>query len=268
MFMNLYQCDWVGPAQGNTATCSVPASDVLVGGGAEIENNAHPGALLKGSYPDQAGALTTWVASSHDAQTAYPHRLRAYAIGLQLVGMTATSLRNSMFQSFATSAVAAHPAAASAVASTRVLVGGGARVVSGNQYLVYSSPVAGLGGNWTAGSKDHISSSPGTVRAYAIGVLRCPPGYVGGCLTSGSGFTSGNSPSGYSAFMFGPSGSFSALTSIGGRAVYSGSGRMLTDMYPFLQTTSPFFGSLVRSKDHVVASTGSTYAIGLMLKRE
>ena len=103
--LQVRRCGWftASGASGSrtaVATCIVDndAGYVLVGGGAEIENSPIPGAVLKSSIPDPSSwtmsplwYYTRWLARS--AEFGRPnntaHRLRAYSIGLRLVGMTA-----------------------------------------------------------------------------------------------------------------------------------------------------------------------------------
>jgi hypothetical protein len=264
IFVSLHVCSWVGPAQANVATCAVSPSQVLVGGGAEIEGNGSPGALLTGSYPDQGGGLTTWVAESKSHSVSYPHRLRAYALGLTLEGLTASQLRANMFQGFVTSTTASHPSTSAGVASSRILVGGGARALFGGagQLLTRSYPdFSGASLRWFAGSKDHGTGDPGTVRAYAIGINRCPAGYVGGCLKSSVAFEClFNHGGGYQSALRSGVGPQHAMVSIGGEAYWNGNGRMLADLIPAVSATAPNIYGLVRTKDHGVADGGATCA--------
>src|SRR4051794_32788802 len=46
-----WNCDWVGPAERQVATCRVDRGYVLVGGGGEVEGTAAGGGLLTGSEP-------------------------------------------------------------------------------------------------------------------------------------------------------------------------------------------------------------------------
>src|SRR5207248_1664831 len=108
-------------------------------------------------------------------------------------------------------------------------------------------------------------SDPGLVDAYAIGVAKCPTGYVGGCLTGTvkteqKSFTSSSSYDSSAAFV--PSGF--ALTGGGGyswlESEDDGPGRLLVKLIPDVS------GDFVAwDKDHVDATTTgmAAQAIGI-----
>jgi len=249
---HLFRCDWVGPASTNNAYCSVKAGYVATGGGAEIEGEGDPGALLTGSTPFIGDPTSTWMASSSDNTVAYPHRLRAYVIGMALSGLTRLDLIHAMTWTTATSGTTDHPVV-TAFPPTGMLIGGGAYTPTPGQYLVGSDFSAQDTRGWMAQSKDHLTAAPGHVTATAIGIARCPAKYVGQCLVAGRLSLATFIPSGYS-----PAYSYSApnaLVSIGGMATYNGAGRMLADLFPKFNS-APRPVAAVRSKDHVYPDSG------------
>src|SRR4051812_24714026 len=104
------QCDWTLPAQYPSATCPIAQASPtfsLVGGGAEVEGLGNPGALLTASYPDIN--TQSWIVKSKDHGSYYPHRLRAYSIGLQVQGFTPDALATHLLTPFGTSPLSERP---------------------------------------------------------------------------------------------------------------------------------------------------------------
>src|SRR6185295_853786 len=133
------------------ATCIVDndAGYVLVGGGAEIENSPIPGAVLKSSIPDPSSYVSSppwysrWLARSAEFGRANStaHRLRAYSIGLRLVGMTAAETGANVLWADGSDANPGIPYT-QVVPESNVLLGGGATVLpyDTSMYLVMSEP--------------------------------------------------------------------------------------------------------------------------------
>lgn len=272
-----YQCYWIGPAQHNQTTCPVEDNQyVLVGGGAEIEGQGSPGALLTSSFPGQSGLQHFWSASSKDHLVAYAHRLRAYAIGLRLDGLSRDALASMTVYNSSISATASHPSAEKAKEpGDTILIGGGAlaHFSGAGQLLTGSYPVPDPPAQptaWHAASKDHLVGDPGTVEAWAISIPRCPTGYVGGCLGV-TVISFGISPvgPGYAGGFSGEPASNPPpflLTTVGGKDVYNGQGRMLTQLFPDTPlNTFGEQGAWILSKDHQVGDTGHlvTYMLNL-----
>ena len=243
-----------------TATCSVDSGFVLVGGGAEIENDASPGALLTASTPLNK---TTWFAASKDHNLSNPHKLRAFSIGLQLAGVSTTNLVNSVHITRATSSAGGGVRSVNVGFSSNfpndILVGGGAETscTSGSgELLVGSAPSSGLL-TWGARSKDHVVACPsGQVTATVISIDRSPLGFGGTLVSQLQTVTGPSVPIGYGTAEWLPTG---AATSIGGWA--NGSQRLLTDIVPLEQIFT------VRTKDHQVANAGTTAVFGVTLRR-
>lgn len=258
-------CPWSQPSRRNVATCSVDSEFALVGGGAEVEGNGAPGALLDSSYPNST--LSTWTASSKDHSSAYDHRLRAFAIGLKLSGVSVTTLRRNLTRVVASSASDVQvPIAAAEVPPGYTLISGGAMAhwdVSG-LLLTKSYPEAGLV-RWNAEAKAHGSSELGTVDAIAVGIRNPFPDF--GDLDVRIDAASTDATGGYgTAQVFLESGY--VASGIGGRADWPASGRLLTDVLPI--ASMPNFeqaGAIARSNDHSdLAVGGSTHAFVLGIR--
>jgi len=276
-----YKCKLTGDFFGHaassiTATCPVEAGFVLVGGGAQVdlESGAQPGALVTASYPD--AGLTTWTAKTKDHVELYPHRTRAYAIGLKLAGVSEAALRASAHYLMSTNASNVnHPVTSVAETNSGYLVvGGGAKAnYSGAGQLLwdtrYFTSATEPNGGWTASSKDHWTADPGKVTAYAISIPRCPSGYSGGCLQTSSRDWNSQQAYGYEGASI-PASSTWLATSVGALARSSCSfgpcaGRLIADLYPVIDQN--FGGMTAWTKDHHVAEEGYTTARLLMIAR-
>ncbi|GAA4804451.1 M4 family metallopeptidase [Lysobacter hankyongensis] len=231
---------------------TVPSDYVVIGGGGEGKENPQ-GNLLTASYPNSG--LTAWLVSTKDHVNPDPVRVRAWAIGLKVAGMSAAQVRSSLNVSTATSAFVAHPDITANLPGGYVLVGGGFKVNwSGSGNIATASAPSGTG--WRVRSKDHYVSSPATAQAFAIGF----PASVAGIGTFAS--TVNSALSGVAAH---PTTTASlaggyALTGCGAFVNWSGNGNVLWKIRPL----SPA-GCSVASKDHIQSSAASIYgyAIGL-----
>lgn len=265
-----YECVWSTVDHQPFSACEVEPDFVLVGGGAEIEGlTPSPGALLVGSWPANGAGTQVgnfWVAYSKDHLFSYPHRIRAHAVGLKLQGVSAANLYpQTFYASNESPPTLSHAPTVTALDndSRDIIVGGGGYGVSKNgqgQLLVGSEPNGSNG--WTVSSKDHVVSDPGRVVAAAIGIRRCPVGYVGGCLVATvSSHQIAPVSSGYSAASFLPPAGTLAV-SVGGHAFYQGAGRMISSLF---LVGNP--GILV-TKDHSVASSGVNVEYQISLSKQ
>jgi len=274
-----YKCKLTGDFFGNaasgvTATCPVEAGFVLVGGGAQVdlESGAQPGALVTASYP--AAGLASWTAKTKDHVELYPHRTRAYAIGLKLAGVSEAALRASAHYLVSPAGSNVNHPTAQVVETDNsyIVVGGGARAnyVGAGQLLWDSRYLASSpNGGWFAASRDHWTANPGTVTAFAISIPRCPPGYAGGCLQTFSRQFDSNGGYGYRGASI-PASSTWLATSVG---AYAGSmscggpcqGRLIADLYPVIDNN--FGGMTAWTKDHHVAEQGYTMSNLLMIAK-
>ncbi|RYZ01620.1 MAG: hypothetical protein EOO73_34890 [Myxococcales bacterium] len=244
-----YTCGWSSLGQRNKATCTVDSDFVLVGGGAEIADDGAPGALLTGSYPSGE----SWIARSKDHEQAYPHRTRAYAIGLRIAGLSKSALQQSVkTKSFSSTGTVAHPSISYFPPSNELILSGGAwTTYTGAGQLLTKSNRSSGGTGWVAASKDHVTSDPGGVDVYVTTILKRPIGTTidlatdqatSESLSSGGGYRSTTSISVDSSFV----------TGIG--ASDSGANRLLTDAYP---SSSARGGGTVTTKDHMTPASGA-----------
>ena len=270
VIVRVYTGPWVY-GQHNTTSVNVDTDFVLVGGGAMISQWANPddllgqpGALLTKSYPNSN--FTTWHAASKDHGTVYWHSLRAYAIGLRLSGVSSVQLRNYM-TIVKTSSSGNHPTAVAPVPPGYLLLGGGASAIGSPQRgLLLTASFPSSFHEWTASAKDHHFFESGSVEAFAIGIQQSIPGFgvlnatYNNALTStgtGYGVASIQAPTGW------------VVTSVGGRAQYSGPGRMLTDLFPYWDLSNRL-GAKAISKDHLgpYYTSGDTYAYTVSIQKQ
>jgi len=249
------------PPRHNAVHCALDPDFVLVGGGAAVAGQGEPGALLTESYPDPYAPV--WHAASKDHLTPYPHKLSAYAIGLKVRGLTADQLRAHVKVKVYGSVTAQHPSQTVTVDPGTLLIGGGAAAVwRDHGLLLTASHPSADGRSWIAEAKDHKTEEEGTVTAYAIQISENIPG-VG--QLSARVFSQGRSvDTGYGEawVRIDPA---MVLTSVGGRSVTGGAGRLLTDVTPSSDAERGWAGARVVSKDHRTKAGGETvaYAIGL-----
>ena len=257
--INVTQCDWVGPSQmPSDRHCAVPSDFARVGGGAEIEGSAQPGALLVASYPREPDH--EWAVVSRDHVQPYPHRVRAYAIGMKLAGVSTAALR-SMVQVFDSPAspLGELPSSTVSVPAGYIMLGGGGYVVSSGAGLFLTASYPSSDTSWTVSAKDHEVFDRGNVFASAIGIPACPAGF-GGCLKSERLQSSQINHSGYTNLLAGLS--KEVFSCPGARVTYTGAGRMLTDVYPLMNTTDMIAAAW--SKDHDIVDAGGQTSVYFM----
>jgi Zn-dependent metalloprotease len=237
----------------------------LIGGG--VEGAEGPvGHLITMSRP----AGKHWVVSTKDHLQADPHRIRAWAIGLRVVGMANYQLAGSMqITSATTSAAVPHPEATALVPFGYHLIGGGFKVNwSGMGNMAFESAPAGITG-WRARSKDHVVSSPGTITSFAISIAN----NVG--ISNGGNWTFYNFRSSIasetstvaphpSTTVFVPGGH--VLSGCGGTVHWQGTGSLLWQIKP-TNIYRGVIGCMVGGKEHLGSdpSSATAYAIGLRL---
>jgi len=261
-----YGTDWSGTVQIAIVTSyttgtdlqldvKVPDGYALIGGGAVASPLVSTSAaFLTAAYPDLD--YTTWHAASTDHMHTFVHTLYGYAIGLKVTGMTKQELTSNMWLFSNTSSVASHPATSVTIENAYTLIGGGAKVASDANLLVYSYP---YGTSWFAASKDHEVSAPATITAYALGlktavleqknleVVRDSIATVtSGGISSASIFVDTTWVAG----------------SPGALATYKGAGRMLQGIAPHLQDAT------VTSKDLDVSDSGTTAVYALKIRKK
>ena len=272
--VNLYICGWSARAENPTATCSVGSDELVVGGGAEIEGDGTPGAMVIWSSPRTE---QSWTARSTSHVHSFPHRLRARALGLKLAGVSFEWLLDNLHVESPIGNTGALSGAFTTPPADKVLVGAGARA-GGNHLLVASRPFVASGGlGWAVTSKQHLNQVRSDADITSFWLPRCPEGFLGGCLESRvfAAGTVANVAAGYSSIngavnnvdAFGTDCTGCALTSVGAEATYQGTGRVLTDLYPYLSPSTGGGGARVSSLDYgSIDPTGTTslFLLGLL----
>jgi hypothetical protein len=275
-------CDWVTATRPNAfslytanATCGVDTASgyVLVGGGGEIENSPNPGALLKGSRPDPNFGVnyTRWIAhSSQYAVSNQTHRLRAYSIGLRLVGLSAAELQSNVLTNDSTTTLQTDPTITAFANSWQLMIGGGATVQpdSAAMFLVESRPDTTVAG-WTATLGNNGGGATGAVKAYVTGINPCPVranGSQWGCLTTSELGGGASGPGGYieGSEYESPDGSgrFTYMMTSVGATTYSDTSakRYVTDILPTKFIPAQTEGVTVWSKNTSVNAGGGVTA--------
>jgi len=240
---------------------TVPDDMVAIGGGAEATILPY-GALLTASYPNTE--LSAWLASSKDHNLPNPHKLRVYAIGLKIDGMSRTELFQHIHIGRDESGVVQHPEAAESLPPGYLLISGGFHVNwvdynhFGGNLATASFPETSL--TWKARSKDHMVVSRANLTVYAIGIKETlPVGRIERSIQTKD-----------SAHQQWPSATADVLPGfvlVGGGAEvhWRGYGSLLWQLRPTTDSTNQDFTA--GSKDHQVASpaTLTVYSIGIKL---
>lgn len=261
-----YGTDWSGTVQIAVVTTTVtgyqpqldiavPGGYTLIGGGAvaaPLVNESS--AFLTASYP--GADFTTWHAASTDHIFSYQHTLWGYAVGLKVTGFTKNDLITNMWLFSNTSRIASHPDTSVSVPNVYTLIGGGAKVDSTGNLLVYSYP---YGSSWFAGSKDHDYVSPSTITAYALGIKTQ-------LLTMANLEIVRDSVGSYTPSGIGSSSIFTDTSWVagcpGGRTTYAAAGRMLDGIKPHVKDAT------ADSKDLLYADGGVTSVYVLKIRRK
>jgi hypothetical protein len=240
----------------NDFTVTVPSDFVAIGGG--IEGSENPGNLLTASYPNSN--LSGWSVSSKDHLRRDPTKIKAYAIGIKVHGLSRSALLNYIDINTRRSSTGSHPSTSVGVPSGYQLIGGGFDVHWSGEGNLATSSYPANSYSWSVSSKDHKKSSPASITAFAVGIKNYIPG-IGNIYvstgTAGSSYaqhpsTTANTPWGY------------ALVGCGAKVNWSGVGNLLWKIKP--TTTATYYGCEVASKDHVTYSpaTIDAYAIGIL----
>jgi hypothetical protein len=252
---------------------SVDPGYVVIGGGAEA-SHLPLGNLLTASYPGADG--WSWFVSSKDHLVADSIKVKAYAIGMKVAGLSRDELKNVLTVRSSTSTVAQSPEATVAVPSDYALLGGGFLVDSkGVGNLATASYPLPDGQTWRAKSKSLGAVDASPIKAYAIGIQRSVPG-LGNVTTSIQSAVS-SVQAHPSTFVQPAPGS--VLVGCGASAVVTvpptscfrggclgdlGQGQLLWKLKPDTTLAACDVGS----KDHKFASPGTItgYALGIAVK--
>lgn len=240
-------------------TIEVAEQYLAIGGGLQGSRLGN-GHFLTASHPNQN--LSAWQVSSKDHLHAHPVAVRAFAIGLKISGLTREQLRQYISVNLASSAYSATPQISTSVPKGYTLISGGFRI---NYFETGSLATASYphNGSWHVSAKEHITKSPASVQAFAIGILSNLPklGYVQTTLRSSS-----------SSLAAHPASSATlppdfALSGCGAKVDFgSGAGNLIWKINPYLFDNH--IGCEAASKDMQIPNPASitTYALGLSLR--
>jgi hypothetical protein len=146
-----------------------------------------------------------------------------------------------------------------------IMVGGGASASSPDRYLVASYPDGT--NEWAAISKDHGVSREGPVEIVLIELPINPPGFSGTLESLRRGAAGAWTSTGVGEANVAYPADEWALTAVGGRAEYSGAGRMLRDLsFSGNGDEPPPLNSYAESSDVFWASSGTTYVSSLFIR--
>ncbi|WP_444997765.1 hypothetical protein [Aliikangiella sp. IMCC44359] len=235
---------------------NVPDDFVVIGGGVE-GSHLPQGNLITASYPN--AQLSAWLVSTKDHMHADAIKLKAYALGLKIKGLTRSQLLQHISVNVASSSWGAHPDVSAGVSSGHLLIGGGIKVNWSGHGNLATASYPDTSFSWRVKSKDHGVSSYATTQAYAIGIRNYIPdvGSIGVDINS-----AGSSHTAHPASSVGVQSGY-ALTGCGANVHWSGAGNLLWKLKPFTQISQ--HGCEGSSKDHVYSSpaTITTYALGI-----
>lgn len=231
--------------------CETDPEFVVVGGGAKVEQTEPAaGALLYESRPLD-GNLSGWVASSKEHGKFDVHRLRVFAIGLRLNGISDFQLwQNMTLRSSMAETAVSKPDHAELFPDGRFTVVGGGAAMAFNPSTCMGNLLTGSMphfNGWRARGKDHVFGCPAHGVAYAIGLKPFIDGF--GPLEIHLQRTS--------QFFDIPEGARSHTTilpsgfapaGIGGQTLWQGDGRLLTEISPGNRSVT------VSDKDHLKKS--------------
>jgi hypothetical protein len=233
---------------------TVPDDMVVIGGGAEATSVPY-GALLTASYPNTE--LSAWLGSSKDHNYPNPHKLKVYAIGLKIEGMSRGELLKHIHVGRDESGLAQHPEASETMPGGYLLVSGGFYVnwadfnPNGGNLATASFPENALA--WKARSKDHSVVSRANLTVYAIGIKETLP--VGRVERSIQTKDSGHAqhPSATADVLPG-----FVLTGGGAEVHWTGAGNLLWQLRPTTETTNQDFTAGSKDHEHVSPATLTT----------
>lgn len=286
MKVRVRTCPWVSATGSNgsqtaVATCAVDtdAGYALVGGGAEVEGSSVPGALLKEDRPDPffGTAYTRWRVQSSQFTTSSgaAHRVRAYSIGLRLVGMSYSDLQaNLVWQDNTSDAstrpftFAPGPLASPIDLDLQLPIGGGAAVLPETEPLFLAgSMMRDWTYDWIAEAGSNGNGRTASVKAYILTITRCPVRFSNnttwGCLGGVNSWHDKSGSGGYvSSSAFENTGTSRLVTSVGGWTWSDTSAnRFMTDIIPaFMQGTTQLQGVQATSKNTNVVAGGTVEA--------
>lgn len=235
----------------------VPEQFVVIGGG--VEGARRPlGHLLTASYPNND--YSAWLVSTKDHLKHNPTKIKAWAIGLKVKGLSSQQLRNYLSLNVSSSDYVSHPDTSIGVPQGYTMVGGGFKVNWSGVGNLATASYPETYYTWRVKSKDHRGKSKASAQSYAIGLKSYIPGV--GHIHSDINFSeSGTAQHPSSSVNVTPG---YALTSCGALVKWRGQGNLLWKIKPY--TTGNEQRCEAASKDHMWPSpaTITSYSLGIM----
>ena len=150
-----------GVAAHPTATATVPADHVLIGGGCRASFRGD-GQLLIASYPS---GVQTWTCGSKDHLASDPSHITAYALSIP------KSMGISTYVATSTSGRGGHMQALANLPAGYKLIGGGCRITKAIDISGHLLTIMRPGPrSYECEAKDHVVESVAVLNAYAIGI--------------------------------------------------------------------------------------------------
>ena len=236
----------------------VPPGFVAIGGGLEAANQPY-GNLITASYPNSN--LSSWLVSSKDHSQPNPVKLKGYAVGLKVEGLSRDQLFSYITVNVNSSGWVQHPDIAAGIPSNYVMIGGGIKVNWTGAGNLATATYPETSFSWRAKSKDHSQLSPATTQVFAIAIKRYIVG-VGQFETNISSNTSSSAQHPGISTNVSPG---YALVGCGAEVHWSGAGNLLWKLKPATQGSQHGCDAASKDHTHVSPATITAYAVGLKL---
>ena len=238
---------------------NVPNDFVAIGGG--VEGARIPsGALLTASYPNDQ--LSGWLGSAKAHMVSSPFRIKVWAIGLKINGMTRDELRNHIHIESSTSSIGLTPEVTATRPADYALISGGFSVNyfgGGGNLGTASFPENSFA--WKARSKAHFIANDAEITSYAISIKEnLPIGKRVEVLIKSVNSSSAEHPSASADLPPGY-----AMTGGGGDVRWQHPGILLWRLYPLINTTNQEFTASAKAHAASTLGTINAYAIGIKL---
>lgn len=243
----------------NDFAAEVPDDFVVIGGG--VEGARLPlGALLTASYPNTE--LSAWLGSAKAHQESSPFKIKVWATGLKIKGMSKDDLRNCIHVTSTTSSIGLTPEATATTPQGNILVSGGFHVNyfgGGGNLATASFPENAFA--WKAKSKAHFVVNDAEITSHGISIKEnLPIGKRVEVFIKSVGSASAVHPSASADLPPGY-----AMTGGGGEIHWQQPGCLLWRLYPLIETTNQEFTASGKAHFGVTTATVTAYAMGIKL---